>query len=70
MILGAKRRILDASSSEGGGSYNDATGSTHEDVELEPWAEFVRRATRQMEPQLQSAKLEDWLTTWRRRQWT
>jgi len=68
-VLGAKRRVInnDGSSETTGGEQEAQDGG--EETLLEPWPDFLRRTTRRVEDLLAAAKLEDWLTTWRRRQW-
>ena len=67
-ILGAKRKVIndngssDESETEGGEDESN-------EVSLEPWPDFVRRTTSLAEGFLAATKLEDWLTTWRRKKW-
>ena len=73
-ILGNKRRVLTTS---GGSSASevgtDFDGSTDTDAdleeELEPWTDFLKRTTRNVEDRLQASGQEEWLKTWRRKQW-
>ena len=39
------------------------------DCELEPWQEWVRRATHQVEDQLKKLNVDSWVTRVRRNQW-
>ena len=67
-ILGAKRKVIN---DNGSSDESDPEGGENEDNEtsLEPWPDFLRRTTQQAEGFMAAAKLEDWLTTWRRRKW-
>ena len=46
----------------------DAKGSEIE-LELEPWADFLKRTAQWTEEQLEKANLCQWTAQWRRRQW-
>ena len=69
MVLGAKRRPLDASSSDSDGAASNTTESERSGDSLEPWSDFLKRTARVVESQLEKVSMEDWITTWRRRQW-
>jgi len=67
-ILGSKRRVLEASGS--GSSTSGGTVDSLSSTELlEPWADFIRRTTHHVEDIMEATKIEDWLSSWRRRQW-
>ena len=71
MILGMKRRVLKY---EGEDRNTDGTESASEDTDtsedsLEPWSDFLKRATRAAEDRLAATNQEEWITLWRRRQW-
>ena len=71
MILGMKRRVLKY---EGEDQNTDGTESASEDTDtsedsLEPWSDFLKRATRAAEDRLAATNQEEWITLWRRRQW-
>eukprot|EP00973_Karenia_brevis_P042907 5940144-Karenia_brevis.AAC.1 len=67
MMLGAKRRVLDASSS----SSEQLSTSSLEDDEfpLETWQDFMKRTAKTVDSQLRGANLQDWVTTSCTRQW-
>ena len=42
---------------------------TDTEAEMEQWKDFTQRATRCVEDRLRADGQEEWLATWRRRQW-
>ena len=68
MILGAKRRVLDASASSNDGRSSTSNESSGEQ-NLEAWPDFLKRTTRIVDAQLKGANLDEWVTLWRKRQW-
>ena len=75
MILGVKRKVLvkdekiaSCGSCSSSGEEIDCS-QTDEEAEMEAWPEFLKRATGLVEDKLAGAGEEEWLTTWRRRQW-
>ena len=74
MVLGSRRRlerICDTSESVADTSVlsNDDTDSDASHYELEPWRDFLQRATHVAEERAQAAGMKEWLTVWRTRQW-
>jgi hypothetical protein len=77
MILGAKRKKMpnpvetesDRSNEEERPSSTSNSVEMDEDEILEPWPDFLRRTARLVESKMEAAGLEEWLVTWRRRQW-
>ena len=41
----------------------------HDDAEIEPWSEWIKRSTREAETRMSKLRLEDWVTMQRRRKW-
>ena len=85
MILGSGRRQLvpgpsSGSSAASSGNHVDSNPDTHpvesnaeaEETSngLEPWVEWIQRTTRQIEHQLETYKIDNWITKWRKRVWT
>ena len=70
-ILGMKRRVIAPSGDEGSTDGSDvaATDSETSEDDLEPWSDFLKRATRTVEDRLIAVNQEEWLAQWRRRQW-
>ena len=71
MVLNAKRKKLedttdDEQETEGAGRDEADDGTP----QLESWPDFLRRAARWSEEQLDKAGLKEWLQLWRERQWT
>lgn len=69
MFLGARRRVERAeeaadSTSESSFAPVGEDESSSAEAEVEPWGDFLQRATRQVEEQLERAKLDDWNTVW------
>ena len=67
-VLNARRRRVEATSSWHSHSEDDDVEEQEVDA-LEPWAEFLTRTTRWTEEQLRNAGQQEWLETWRKRQW-
>jgi hypothetical protein len=66
--VGRKRLYEESSSSSEDEGEDEPEHSDLEDKDtLEPWVEWVQRATHISEEQLRKARLEDWVTTARRR---
>ena len=73
MVLGTKRRLVrsqEGSSTSSDGSSAPADGDESSQYALEPWKDFLTRATRLVEQKTSELGMQEWLTTWRRRQWT
>ena len=80
-MLGAKRRTIQTEGMENTDvdcadvdsnpePEQDYTSSgASESTRLEPWADFIRRATRATEEHLQTARMEPWVHQQRRRKW-
>jgi hypothetical protein len=47
--------------------HNEPIDDNHED--LEPWADWIRRCTHDVEARMRRLKLDDWITMQRRRKW-
>ena len=56
MILGHRRRRIEA--------------DHHADGELEPWVEWVKRATREAESKMEELQLDRWTTSQKRAKWS
>ena len=56
MILGHRRRRIEA--------------IHHADGELEPWVEWVKRATREAESKMEELQLDRWTTSQKRAKWS
>ena len=63
---------VESSSEESGTDAECRSQSDDADVQddLEPWEDFVRRVTHNMEAVLASYQLEDWIVHHRRRKWS
>eukprot|EP00973_Karenia_brevis_P041562 5750879-Karenia_brevis.AAC.1 len=57
-----------ASTSEKNGIEEDSETNSDEE-QVEAWVDWIRRTTHQVENKIQKMCLEDWATTYRRRQW-
>ena len=63
---GRKRLVIAATNSESSNS-GDGTASSSTDETLEPWSDWVKKVTYEIEGHFQKAQLEDWLRCrWRK----
>ena len=75
MIIGAKRRIVTRADGDNGVDSNismthfSETRSEADDDCLEPWVDFIKRATHDAEEKLHRLDIEDWVSAQRRRKW-
>ena len=72
MVLGTRRRLTRVVE-EGGSSLTSASACSDDEeeakYELEPWSDFLRRVTHLAEDRAKAEGLQEWLATWRQRQW-
>ena len=75
MIVRVPRRVVQPSD---GSTAGDATSEPADDtfeipveaeIELEPWTEWIQRATHEAENRMKRLNLEDWVSLQRRRKW-
>jgi len=59
----------DVSSQTSDLDFLDQIAQAQEEETVEPWPDWVKRTTHQVEDLLKKLGLEDWLTLWRRRHW-
>ena len=76
MMFDAKRQRMvhpdgteHISEESGGEGENTLQQDQPNDSNLEPWAEFVKRVTHNMEAMMTRYHLEDWIVNHRRRKW-
>ena len=73
MVLGSRRRLARAEDVEATSSDRPASEDNDDEdssqCELEPWKDFLKRVTYLAEERATAAGLNEWLTTWRRKQW-
>ena len=74
MVLGSQWRLarvedIAATSSESLASDGNADEDEGSQYELEPWSDFLKRATYVAEELASAAGIQEWLTTWRKKQW-
>ena len=67
LIVGTSRRRATLSTTS---HTNSTTTADHDTSDsLEPWVDYIRRATATAEAQLHKSNIEDWPTTYFRRKW-
>ena len=74
MVLGSRRRLTRVdgttdTSSDSRESETDGDEDEGSQYEMEPWIDFLKRATYLAEEQAQAAGLQEWLSSWRSKQW-
>ena len=73
MILQMPRRRVtlesETDTSEGAEQQAQASIDVTTDESLEPWQEWIRRSTREVEHRMGRLNLDDWITLQRRRKW-
>ncbi len=74
MVLGSRRRLarvddIAATSSDSLASEDNDDEDEGSQYEQEPWNDFLKRVTYLAEERASAAGLQEWLTTWRRKQW-
>ena len=69
MILSSGRRHATTPEPHATTTRRHDDETIHDDVELEPWSEWLKRTTRQVEEQMRALKYEGWVQQCRRLKW-
>jgi hypothetical protein len=67
-----RRRVAvesDTETSEGAEQHGQISTDVNTDESLEPWQEWIRRSTHEVEHRMGRLKMEDWVTLRKRRKW-
>ena len=59
----------DTEASEGVEQHGQISTDINTDESLEPWQEWIRRSTHEVEHRMGRLKMEDWVTLQKRRKW-
>ena len=69
LIIGSTRRQTTSSTTANATTTTTSDNATNETTSLEPWIDYIKRATAIAEAQLQKLHIDDWPTTYLRRKW-
>ena len=69
LIIGSTRRQTTSSTTADATTTTTCDNATNETTSLEPWVDYIKRATAIVEAQVQKLHIDDWPTTYLRRKW-
>ena len=75
MIVRVPRRVVETQAECAASDVTSEEGDEHKEIptemetELEPWSEWVQRATHEAESRMKKLNIEDWVSVQRRRKW-
>ena len=69
MMFAPRRRVVTLGTNHASESSDDSDSSCESNAGLEPWVDFIRRVTHNIDANMHNVSSDDWVTIHRRRTW-